>query len=42
METVYKPSTDLSQKADEFDFEDETYGIEDSDWDSLQEYMESF
>lgn len=34
--------SNLSQKAEEFDLEDEQYGIEESDWDSLEEYMESF
>ena len=29
-------------KAEDFFPEDEQYGIEESDWDSLQEYMESF
>lgn len=37
-----KATTDSSQKAETFDFEDEQYGIEESDWDSFQEYLESF
>ena len=31
-----------SLKAEDFDFEEEKFEIEESDWDSFQEYFESF
>lgn len=43
---IYQMKQALSQNDDDdddyFDFDDDRYEIEESDWDSLQEYLEAF